>query len=57
MPSFTGEPQEVRLAGDIDAMTDMAWESLDSENRVSLFVRFVDLKGRKTQDRIVNKNR
>lgn len=57
LPPFAGEPETIMLSGDIDELTDAAWDSLDPENRVSLFVRFIDLKGKKAQDRIVNKNR
>ena len=57
LPSFTGEPERVLLRGDLDEIADTAWEALDEENKVSLFVRFVDLRDTKTHDRIVNKNR
>ena len=57
LPSFTGEPERVRLSGDIDSIADEAWEALDPENKVSLFVRFIDLKNTRTTGRIVNKNR
>ena len=57
LPSFTGEPESVILSGNIDELTDTAWEALDPDNRVALFVRFVNLKGKKTHDRIVNRNK
>ena len=41
---------------DIDEFTELIWESLDPENKVSLFVRYLDLATQKTSTRIVNKN-
>lgn len=55
IPSFAGEPEHVRLMGDIDTFTRMVWNSLNEDNKVSLFVRYIDLATGKTQDRIVNK--
>lgn len=55
IPSFAGEPERVKLSGDIDTFTAMVWNSLDENNKVSLFVRYIDLKTEKVQDRIVNK--
>lgn len=55
IPSFDGEPERVRIANDIDAFTNEIWNSLNEDNKVSLFVRYIDVKGGKTHDRIVNK--
>ena len=55
LPSFAGEPEQVAIGGDIDEFTDAVWNSLDEANRISLFVRFTDLKTRAFQQRIVNK--
>lgn len=41
---------------DIDAFTDMMWDALNEDNKVSLFVRYIDLATGKATDRIVNKN-
>ena len=56
LPSFEGEPVPVEIAGDIDAFTETVWNSLDTDNRVSLFTRFIDLKTGGTKTRIVNKH-
>ncbi len=55
IPSFAGEPERVALSGDIDRFTETVWSSLDADNKVSLFVRYIDLASGQTQDRIVNK--
>ena len=56
IPSFEGEPTLVTIEGDIDAFTSGLWESLNQDNKVSLFVRFTDLATGQAQTRIVNKN-
>ncbi len=55
IPSFCGEPVRVRLSGGIDSFTTTVWNSLNEDNKVSLFVRYIDLSSGKTEDRIVNK--
>ncbi len=56
LPSFAGEPKKVEIAGDIDAFTNMVWTSLNEDNKVSLFVRYIDIATGKFETRIVNKN-
>ncbi len=57
LPSFTGEPVKVTLNGSIDELTDKIWNSLNEDNKVSLFVRFIDLATGKYEERIINKNK
>ncbi|MCB7320497.1 IMP cyclohydrolase [Lacrimispora sp. 210928-DFI.3.58] len=57
LPSFEGEPKLVAIDGDIDSFTDMVWSSLNEDNKVSLFVRFIDIATGEYETRIVNKNR
>lgn len=57
LPSFEGEPKPVTVAGDIDQYTKMVWDSLNEENKVSLFVRFIDIATGQYETRIVNKNK
>lgn len=56
LPSFEGEPAEISLKGDIDAFTEEAWNSLNADNRVSLFTRYIRLSDGETETRLVNKN-
>ena len=56
LPSFEGEPKKVDICGDIDAFTELVWTNLNEDNKVSLFVRFIDIKTGEIQTRIVNKN-
>ncbi len=56
LPSFEGEPTLVNITGDIGQFTDSVWNSLNNENKVSLFTRFISLKTGAVKTRIVNKN-
>ena len=56
IPTFQGEPERVSIPADIDALTDMIWENLDENNKISLFVRYTDLETGKYEQRIINKN-
>ena len=57
LPSFEGEPKTLELPDvDIDSLTDLIWTNLNEENKVSLFVRYIDIESGKTETRIVNKN-
>ena len=57
LPSFAGEPKLVEIPDDIDEFTDLVWTSLNEDNKVSLFVRFIDIATGKYETRIVNKNK
>jgi len=57
LPSFEGEPTWVDIDGDIDTFTKMVWENLNEDNKVSLFVRFIDIETGNYESRIVNKNK
>ena len=57
LPSFEGEPKLVGINGTIDEFAAMLWDSLNDENKVSLFVRYIDLESGEFEDRIINKNK
>ncbi len=56
LPSFYGEPTRVDITGDIDEFTKLVWTNLNEDNKVSLFVRFIDIETGKYETRIINKN-
>ena len=57
LPSFEGEPKTLILPDlDIDELTELIWTNLNEDNKVSLFVRYIDLESGETDTRIVNKN-
>ena len=57
LPSFEGEPKTVEIDGSIDDFTDKLWNSLNEDNKVSLFVRYINIATGKFESRIVNKNK
>ena len=57
LPSFEGGPEWIGLEGDIDTFTDLIWNSLNEENKVSLFVRYINIADGTYETRIVNKNK
>lgn len=56
LPSFEGEPKPVDIPNDIDAFTNLVWSSLNEDNKVSLFVRFINIADGTYETRILNKN-
>ncbi len=57
IPSYEGEPTLVAIdTDDMDEFTDIVWSSLNADNKVSLFTRFINLETGKAETRIVNKN-
>ena len=56
LPRFEGEPKLVGISGGIDEFTENLWKCLNEENKVSLFVRYIDIATGTYETRIVNKN-
>ena len=57
LPSFRGDPVAFALPERLDDLTDSVWEALDSGNRISLYIRYTNLRDRTVTERIVNRNR
>ena len=56
LPSFEGEPKWVSIPDCMDEFADLLRNSLNEENKVSLFVRYIDIETGKYETKIVNKN-
>ena len=56
LPSFEGEPKLIGIPDDMDVFTDLLWNSLNEDNKVSLFVRYIDIETGNYETKIVNKN-
>ncbi|MBD5534689.1 MAG: inosine monophosphate cyclohydrolase [Lachnospiraceae bacterium] len=56
LPSFSGEPKKVEIPDNMEAFTEMLWNSLNEENKVSLFVRYIDIATGEYRTKIINKN-
>ena len=57
LPSFEGEPKLVAIEDNMDAFADKIWKSLNEDNKVSLFVRYIDIATGKYESKIINKNK
>ena len=57
LPTFEGEPERTAIPDSIDEFTEKLWESLDSENKISLYVSYTDIESGKEETRLINKNR
>lgn len=55
IPTFTGEPQRVAIYNDIDKFTNEIWENLDKDNKISLYVRYINLENNEVENRLINK--
>ncbi len=56
IPTFQGEPERVALDNDMEAFTNMLWNSLNEANKISLFVRYTDLATGEYSQRVINKH-
>ena len=56
IPTFQGEPERVAIPNDIDAFTSEIWDNLNEQNKISLFVKYIDLESGKEDFRMINKN-
>ena len=57
IPTFQGEPERVVIPNDIDDFTADLWTGLDEQNKISLYVRYIDLTTGEEQSRLINKNK
>ena len=57
LPTFQGEPERVKMLDDIDEFSETIWNALDENNRISLYVRYTDLKTGAVSETVINKNR
>ncbi|MBR6940099.1 MAG: IMP cyclohydrolase [Clostridia bacterium] len=57
IPTFQGEPERVCIPDDIDEFTNDLWANLNEDNKISLYVRYIDLETGEETDRMINKNK
>ena len=57
IPTFQGEPERIAIPDSIDDLTENLWDALDADNKISLYVRYTDLKTGEYEDRLINKNK
>lgn len=56
LPSFAGEPEKVTLEGDIEQLALKVWDALDEDNKVSLYVSFIERTTGESDSIIINKH-
>ena len=56
IPTFQGEPERVAIPNDIDEFTEKIWSNLNESNKISLYVRYIDLETGEETNRMINKN-
>ncbi len=56
IPTFCGEPERVIIPNNIDEFTKDIWENLNEQNKISLYVRYIDLETGEIENRMINKN-
>ena len=57
IPTFIGEPERVQIPDDIEEFTNSIWNNLNEQNKISLYVRYIDLETGKVENRLINKNK
>ena len=57
IPTFCGEPERMAISNDIDEFADRIWNALDEQNKISMYVRYIDLETGAVENRMVNKNK
>ena len=57
IPTFQGEPERVEIPNCIDKFTEDIWNNLDENNKISVYVRYIDLKTGEAENRMINKNK
>lgn len=57
LPTFQGEPRRIFVPNEIDCLTKEIWENLNEENKISLYVRYIDLATGQWESRLINKNK
>ena len=56
IPTFTGEPERVAVSDSIDEYTELLWSNLNEKNKISLYVRYIDIANGTVENRMINKN-
>ena len=57
LPTFQGEPERVAIPDDIDTFLSEIWENLNEQNKISIYVRYIDLETGAVENRMINKNK
>ena len=56
LPSYEGEPTLVEVPNDMEEFANTVWNNLDEDNKVSLFIRYINIADGTYETKIINKN-
>ena len=56
IPTFMGEPERIMIPDSIDEFLENIWTNLNEQNKISIYVRYIDLETGKAENRMINKN-
>lgn len=57
LPTFQGEPRRITVPDSIEEFMDDIWDNLNEQNKISIYVRYIDLKTGKVNSKLINKNK
>ena len=55
IPTFEGEPERVAIPNTAEELKQLIWNNLNEDNKISLYVRYIDVTGRSIENKMVNK--
>ena len=55
IPTFEGEPERVAIPNTAEELKKLIWNNLNEDNKISLYVRYIDVTGRSVENKLVNK--
>jgi IMP cyclohydrolase len=55
IPTFEGEPERVAIPNTAEELKQLIWDNLNEDNKISLYVRYIDVTGRIVENKLVNK--
>ena len=55
IPTFEGEPERVAIPNTAEELKQLIWNNLNEDNKISLYVRYIDVTGRSVENKLVNK--
>lgn len=57
LPTFQGEPRRVRIPDTTEELLSDIWANLNEDNKISIYVRYIDLETKEFKNKLINKNK
>lgn len=55
IPTFCGEPERITIPDSAEEMADLIWNNLNEDNKISLYVRYINVVSGQVENRMINK--